>query len=193
MLSVRNLLSPSNGEPIVSPTQDIVLGCYYMTSERDFEQDLLERHVADGVGQDLLVARGSPTRLRHRALVDFRRTIQVMTDRDGGEMKLIETTVGRAMFNQALPPALGKYYNDTMDRKTASQGCCRLLPVLQGSVRHREVVNEIKKVGFEFSTRGGMSIAVDDVTHVAERSQRLLAMAGTKPQTRSSASTSAVW
>ena len=64
MLSVRNLLSPSNGEPIVSPTQDIVLGCYYMTSERDHEARPGRRDGAARLGQDLLVAgrgAGSPT------------------------------------------------------------------------------------------------------------------------------------
>ena len=51
MLSVRNLLSPSNGEPIVSPTQDIVLGCYYMTCERDHDEDLANGTVPRGWGK----------------------------------------------------------------------------------------------------------------------------------------------
>ena len=83
--------------------------------------------------------------------------------------KLIDTTVGRAIFNLALPASLGKYYNDTMGRK-------QLRKVVADCYRHfsdpfetAQVVNEIKKVGFKFSTRGGMSIAVDDVVHVRQR------------------------
>ena len=87
MLSVNNLLSPSNGDPIVSPTQDIVLGCYYMTSERNYEADRCRRHGAARLGQDLLFDGRSQARLRHPDVVDLQARIIVRTDRDGGETK----------------------------------------------------------------------------------------------------------
>ncbi len=122
MLSVRNLLSPSNGEPIVSPTQDIVLGCYYMTSERDYEQDLLNGTLPKGYGK--IFGSLEEVQLAYdMEVVDIQATIKVLTDRDGGEPKLIETTVGRAIFNLALPPSLGKYYNHTHGPKAGPQGC----------------------------------------------------------------------
>ena len=162
MLSVRNLLSPSNGEPIVSPTQDIVLGCYYMTSERNHAEDLANGTVPRGWGK--VFSSLEEVQLAYDAgAVDVQAKIAVRTDRDGGEVKRIETTVGRALFNHALPAELKRYYNATMGRK-ALRGvvadCYRLFQDPNDTAR---VVNDIKKVGFEFSTRGGMSIAVQDV------------------------------
>jgi DNA-directed RNA polymerase subunit beta' len=162
MLSIRNILSPSNGEPIVSPTQDIVLGCYYMTSERDYETDLASGTVPRGWGkyfsslEEVQLAYDSD-------VIDLQAKIFVLTDRDGGEKKLIETTAGRAIFNLALPAEMQRFYNVTLNRG-------QLRKVVDDCYRHfndpvatARVVNEIKRVGFRYSTRGGMSIAVDDV------------------------------
>jgi DNA-directed RNA polymerase subunit beta' len=162
MLSVRNLLSPSNGEPIVSPTQDIVLGCYYLTSERDHEAD-----AAAGVeqrGRGKIFSSLEEAKLAYDAgAVDLQADIIVRTDRDGGEMKRIPTTVGRAIFNLAIPSDIGKYYNQTMGRKQLRQVVADAYRYFQDPDETARIVNEIKKVGFEFSTRGGLSIAVDDV------------------------------
>ena len=95
--------------------------------------------------------------------VDLHAQITVRTDRDGGENKRIETTVGRAIFNLALPSEIGKYYNQTMGRKQLRQVVADAYRYFQDANETARIVNEIKKVGFEFSTRGGMSIAVDDV------------------------------
>ena len=138
-----NLLSPSNGEPIVSPTQDIVLGCYYMTSRARPRRGSGNGHACRAVG-----ARSSPRWKRSSSPTTparsiCRREIIVRTDRDGGEIKRIETTVGRAIFNLALPTELGKYYNDTMGRKqlrSVVADCYRLLqgPVRDGAGRQRD-------------------------------------------------------
>jgi DNA-directed RNA polymerase subunit beta' len=172
MLSVRNLLSPSNGEPIVSPTQDIVLGCYYMTSERDHDADLAGGTVPRGWGK--VFSSLEEVRLAYDAgAVDLHAEISVRTDRDGGEMKRLETTVGRAIFNLALPNEIGKYYNQTMGRKQLRQVVADAYRLFQDPNETAAIVNEIKKIGFEFSTRGGMSIAVDDVV-MSERKDELL-------------------
>ncbi|HYO30633.1 MAG TPA: DNA-directed RNA polymerase subunit beta', partial [Thermomicrobiales bacterium] len=162
MLSVRNLLSPSNGDPIVSPTQDIVLGCYYMTSERDYDADLTSGSVPRGWG--MIFSSLEEVKLAYEAgAVDVQARITVRTDRDGGERKLIDTPVGRALFNLALPSELNKYYNDTMGRKQLRMVVADCYRMFEDPFETARVVNDIKKVGFEFSTRGGMSIAVDDV------------------------------
>lgn len=172
MLSVRNLLSPSNGEPIVSPTQDIVLGCYYMTSERDHESDLAAGIVPRGWGK--VFSSLEEVQLAYDAgAVDLQARITVRTDRDGGEIKRIDTTVGRAMFNLALPPEIGKYYNQTMGRKQLRQVVADAYRLFRDPNETARIVNEIKKVGFEFSTRGGMSISVDDVV-MSDKKDELL-------------------
>ncbi|MBA3449649.1 MAG: DNA-directed RNA polymerase subunit beta', partial [Chloroflexia bacterium] len=172
MLSVRNLLSPSNGEPIVSPTQDIVLGCYYMTSERDHEADLAAGTVPRGWGK--VFSSLEEVRLAYDAgAVDLHARISVRTDRDGGEIKRIDTSVGRAIFNLALPGEIGKYYNQTMGRKQLRQVVADAYRYFQDADETARIVNEIKKIGFEFSTRGGMSIAVDDVVMSDEKAPLL--------------------
>jgi DNA-directed RNA polymerase subunit beta' len=172
MLSVRNLLSPSNGEPIVSPTQDIVLGCYYLTSMRDSEVD--EANGISPRGQGKVFSSLEEVKLAYDAgAVDLHAEILVRTDRDGGEMKRIPTTVGRAIFNQALPAEIGKYYNRTMGRKQLRQVVADAYRYFQDPYETARIVNEIKKVGFEFSTRGGMSIAVDDVV-MSDKKDELL-------------------
>ena len=172
MLSIRNLLSPSNGEPIVSPTQDIVLGCYYMTSERDHEADLAAGTVPRGWGK--VFSSLEEVKIAYDAgAVDLQARIVVRTDRDGGESKRIETTVGRAIFNLALPAIMKRYYNQTMGRKQLRQVVADAYRLFQDPNEVATIVNEIKKVGFEFSTRGGMSIAVDDVVMSGKKDELL--------------------
>ncbi len=162
MLSVRNLLAPSNGEPIVSPTQDIVLGCYYMTSERDFELDYANGTLPKGWGK--VFSSLEEVRLAYDSgVVDVQARVKVRTDRDGGVEHMIDTTVGRAIFNLVLPPTLGKYYNFVMDRKQLRKVVADCFRHFSDPYETAEVVNAIKRVGFEFSTKGGMSIAVEDV------------------------------
>jgi len=162
MLSVRNLLSPSNGDPIVSPTQDIVLGCYYMTSERNYQDDLDNGTMPRGTGK--IFSSLEEVKLAYDAgAIDVQARIVVRTDRDGGVVKRIETTVGRALFNQALPTELGKFYDATMDRKQLRKVVADCYRVFKDPYATAKVVNDIKQIGFTFSTRGGMSIAVSDV------------------------------
>ncbi len=172
MLSTRNLLSPSNGEPIVSPTQDIVLGCYYLTSERDHESDIAAGTEPRGRGK--VFSSLEEVKLAYETgAVDLLADIVVRTDRDGGVVKRIPTTVGRAIFNLTVPKEIGKYYNATMGRKQLRGVVADAYRYFQDADRTAQLVNEIKKVGFEFSTRGGMSIAVDDVV-MSDKKDELL-------------------
>jgi len=163
MLSVNNLLSPSSGEPIVSPTQDIVLGIYYITSERNYEEDSANGEVPRGWGKTFSSL--EEVKLAYDSgVIDVQAKITVRTDRDGGVVKRIETTVGRALLNEVLPASLGKYYNGTMGRKQLRgvvADCYRAFTDPQDTA---EVVNRIKKLGFTFSTKGGLTFALSDVT-----------------------------
>jgi DNA-directed RNA polymerase subunit beta' len=162
MLSVRNLLSPSSGEPIVSPTQDIVLGVYYMTSERNYDEDLANGTVPRGWGK-VFSSLEEVSLAYESGAIDLQAAITVRTNRDGGVMKRIPTTVGRAIFNSILPETLGKYYNDTMGRKQLRAVVADCFRTYKDPFETARIVNEIKKLGFKFSTKGGISIAVADV------------------------------
>jgi DNA-directed RNA polymerase subunit beta' len=163
MLSVRNLLAPSSGEPIVSPTQDIVLGIYYITSERNYDEDVANGTVPRGWGKTFSSL--DEVELAYNSgIVDVQATIYVRTDRDGGELKRVKTTVGRALFNNVLPASLGKYYNETMGRKQLRRVVADCFRTYKDPFETAKIVNDIKKLGFKMSTKGGLSISLSDVT-----------------------------
>ena len=151
MLSTRNLLDPSDGDPVIAPTLDIVLGCYYMTQPRPGAK-----------GEGKIFSRPSEVMLAyHTGVLDVQSTISVMVSNNGSGAQLIETTVGRVILNQEIPSELG-YWNETMDRKALRRliaACYREL----GPDATAEMADRLKNVGFAYATRGGLSIALSDV------------------------------
>jgi DNA-directed RNA polymerase subunit beta' len=157
MLSTANLLSPADGSPVVAPTQDMVLGCYYLTLD----------------GPE---AKGRKTRLfssEDEAILAFQlRTvtlhepveaeIRTYDDQTGTLVpSRIRTTVGRIIFNQILPDRL-RFSNAVMKRaelKRLVDECYRML----GAEETAHLVDGIKSVGFEFATRGGITIGLFDI------------------------------
>jgi len=155
MLSSHNLLLPSNGEPTVSPTKDMVLGCYYLTLEEDgcrgegkVFSDLDEVVLAYELGQVDLHAK---IKLRTKVLVTKRRFTRI-----------IDTTIGRAIFNSVLPEEM-RYVDEEMDKGKLRQlvaDCYHRL----GPVATAEMVDSIKDLGFRYATQSGLTIAVSDIT-----------------------------
>ncbi len=153
MLSKHNLLLPANGEPIVGPTKDMVLGCYYLTME-----------LPGAKGEGKTFSEYDEVSLAYSlGKVDLNAKINFYT-KPGPRRKarLIETTVGRVLFNEILPPKL-RFLNDVLDR-----GKLRTLvgnAYLQlGPEDTAELVDGIKAIGFKYATRSGITIAIDDLT-----------------------------
>ena len=161
MLATNNVLSPANGEPIIVPSQDIVLGLYYMTRDK-----------VNGKGEGMVFA---DTREVHRAYetrqVELASRITVRLkewekDEQGEFMPVIrryETTVGRALLSDILPKGLGfEHINKALKKKEISR-------LINASFRRcgiRDTVifaDQLMYTGFSFSTRGGISICVDDM------------------------------
>jgi len=193
MLSTANLLSPSNGEPVVGPTQDMVLGCYYLTLEEEQTQgkkpiarlgDEQEALLSYDVGridtrQDVETANHSVPHLALHSPIEV--TVKGW-DEAAGEVtdQTLRTTVGRVIFNQALPDRL-RFANKTMNRTALRElvaDCYRLL----GPAETAHLVDGIKSIGFHYATRGGMTIAVDDIA-VPEAKGALLKAADTQVET----------
>src|SRR6187401_435023 len=180
MLSTANLLSPAAGEPVVAPTQDMVLGCYYLTIERETTQgkkplasfgDETEALLAYDVGridtrQDAELANHSVQRLELHSAIEV--TVQRWdADKDESVVEPVRTTVGRVIFNQVLPERL-RFLNKAMNRTALRElvsDCYRLL----GSNETAHLVDGIKQIGFHYATRGGMTIAMDDITVPPEK------------------------
>jgi len=159
MLSTRNLLLPANGEPIVGPTKDMVLGCYYLTME-----------VPGSKGEGKTFSEYEEVSLAYSlGKVALHAKIHFYT-RPGPRRKtrLIETTVGRVLFNEILPPQL-RFLNTVLDRsglKTlVGQAYLDLGP--EGTA---ELVDKIKGLGFKYATQSGLTIAIEDLTVPEDKS-----------------------
>jgi DNA-directed RNA polymerase subunit beta' len=170
MLSTQNLLSPANGAPVVVPTQDIVLGVYYLTKEKprakgegrvfgSIEEVLLALHS----GQVELLA---PIRLRYTGeLIDLT-TVRddqdvLRTEVQYVENQQINTTPGRAIFNDHLPEGV-PYVNGILKKKGLGQ-LVQFCYLRFGNEKTVLMVDELKNLGFLYATLAGISIGIDDM------------------------------
>jgi DNA-directed RNA polymerase subunit beta' len=160
MLSTTNLLKPGDGEPIVGPAKDMVLGVYYLTMEKTGQRgegmvfaDLEEVELAYGLGQ-----------------VDLHAKIKLFYPprKEGGKRKApIETTVGRALFNQVVPEEI-RYVNDLLDKGGLQRLVAKCYQKL-GPTETTDFVDRIKTTGFKYATVSGTTIAVSDITVPQEK------------------------
>ena len=148
MLSANNILKPADGEPVIMDNpQDIVLGSYYLTKVRFSEAGDTERRFANSTEAVSAFEAGR---------IALHQPVKVRID---GEV--IDTTVGRLIFNEVLPEEIG-FINRTIDKsdiKKITSDVHRLL----GNRRTAEFVDTLKKMGYHYATLAGVSIAVDDV------------------------------
>jgi DNA-directed RNA polymerase subunit beta' len=160
MMSTNNIFSPANGAPIISPSQDVVMGCYYMTmslAERKGEGmvfgTLAEVHLAYGLGV---------VDTHARIKVRLPKTRRLKTDNpDIKPGDLVETTVGRVMFNDALPDGM-PYYNIPMRSSELAKVISDCYAIL-GRRKTIDLLDDMNKTGFRSSTRSGLSFATDDL------------------------------
>ncbi len=159
MLSHHNILLPSSGEPTVTPTLDMVLGCYYLTTIR---QPLENNGKVYSSFED--------ARLTYDfGIIDLRDEIEVKNKETGEK---IRTTIGRIIFNEVLPKELG-FYNRIIDKSTLKQiatRCTKLIPDEETG----KILNNIKRLGFQYASKSGITIAVNDIK-VPESKPKLLA------------------
>ncbi|MEJ5306160.1 MAG: DNA-directed RNA polymerase subunit beta' [Ignavibacteria bacterium] len=146
MLSSHNILSPQNGNPIVIPTQDIILGAYYLTKIKN--GDLGEGKVFSSPDEVLIAYENKKVGLHAR--------IKVRIDDE-----LIETSVGRVIFNRIVPKEMG-FINELLVKKSFGSLIGKMFRKL-GNVRTAQFLDDLKDIGFKYATIGGISINVDDM------------------------------
>ncbi len=192
LLSVNNLFSPADGRPIVSPTQDMVLGLYYITKDREENVEtkkvfasMEEVVIAYHDGQ-LKLHSGIKLRLdrplwgdekpsliisQGKALLgDVKKETEAQTEQLY-KVNIIETTVGRVFFNELLPKGYG-FVNETQDKKKVGaviSDCYKRFG--QNTTVH--LLDALKEFGFNSATHAGISIAIDDLTSPTEKKQHL--------------------
>ncbi|MFH1284286.1 MAG: DNA-directed RNA polymerase subunit beta' [Candidatus Peregrinibacteria bacterium] len=152
MVSTNNLLKPSAGEPIVTPTQDMVLGCYYLTKLTPGKKGegmtfygIEEAVLAYQTGQVYLQA---PIKCRYND-------------------EILETTVGRLIFNSFLPKGL-PYYNKNIGKKQLSQLVTECFELL-GNAKTTQLADNVKDIGLKFATKSGISFSHEDMVVPKEK------------------------
>ncbi|MGE0461376.1 MAG: DNA-directed RNA polymerase subunit beta' [Vicinamibacterales bacterium] len=176
MMSSKNILSPANGTPIAVPSQDVVLGCYYLTKAKPGAKG--EGRAFASVDDVILALEAkevetlTPIRLRYTGplqdLTASRDDQDVLhTDVQQVEGKIINTTVGRVIFNTALPDGM-PFVNGMLKKKGLQQLVqrCYLTEGLETTV---EMLDGLKQMGFTYATRSGMSIGIEDLIIPADK------------------------
>lgn len=152
MVSAHNLLKPSNGEPIITPTQDMILGCYYLT------------HVAKDAKPTSFVFTDI-----NEAITAYRKGFVKLQDKVRARVngEVIETSVGRMIFNSFLPKVLG-YRNADMTKKMIKNivSDCYDKTDLATTA---ELADQIKRIGFKFATKSGISLSISDFQSPKEK------------------------
>ena len=168
MLAANNLLKPSDGKPVAVPTQDMVLGSYYLTLERDGEPG--EGKAFRDVNEAIMALDQKIIGLHSKIKIRFEKEI------DGVKYsKLVTTTIGRVIFNQQIPQDLGFVDRSDPDnmftpeveflvsKKKLGNIIDRCIKV-HGTAKTSEVLDKVKALGYKYSTKSGITVAVCDAT-----------------------------
>src|SRR5690349_6501236 len=161
MMSINNILSPANGKPIAVPSQDMVLGCYWLTKER-----------VGARGEGKVFGSTEEVRIAFDSReVEEHARIKVRIDGN-----LVQTTVGRVVLSEVLPQGMPfSYANKLMTKKEVT----KLIDAVYRQSGHRETVmflDKIKDAGFTYATRAGVSICIDNM-HIPSKKEELIGKA----------------
>ena len=162
MMSTNNILSPASGQPIITPTQDIVLGLYYITREKDG---------AKGEGK-LFASYDDVARAYNSGTIDIHAKIKLRIDRQVFDTKgntynekgVVNTTVGRALLINILPDGISfSFINKVLAKKEISKVINQAFRVLGGKATV-VLADKLMYAGFKYSTLSGISVGVNDMT-----------------------------
>ena len=178
LLSPNNLLKPSDGGPVAVPSQDMVLGIYYLTQERPGATG--EGMIFKSVNEAILAYENAAVTLHSRIKVRITKTMQ-----DGTEMTgIVESTLGRFIFNEIIPQDLGFVDrsipgNELLLEVDFHVGKKQLKKILEkvinvhGATQTAVTLDDIKAIGYKYSTRAAMTVSIADMTVPASKPQLL--------------------
>ena len=168
LLSPNNLLKPSDGAPVAVPSQDMVLGIYYLTQERPEAKG--EGKFFKDVNEAILAYENGILDLHAKIKVKITRNLP-----DGGEITgIVESTLGRFLFNEILPQDLGEVKRETpedylkleVDYLVGKKQLKRILDKVintHGATKTAEVLDLVKAMGYKYSTRAAMTVSISDM------------------------------
>ncbi|PIF00463.1 MAG: DNA-directed RNA polymerase subunit beta', partial [Paludibacter sp.] len=151
MLGSHNILNPANGAPITVPSQDMVLGLYYITKLRP-----------NSKGEGLIFYSSEEAEIAYNeGKVDMHAIIKLRFENEDGKTELIETSVGRVLFNNYVPTEMG-YINELLSKKSL-RGIIGNVIDKMGVARTAQFLDDIKTLGYQMAFRGGLSFNLSDV------------------------------
>ena len=169
MLSTNNIFSPANGAPIISPSQDVVMGCYYLTmsipgrkGEGMVFKNFAEVEIAHSLGK-------VDTHAKVKVKLSANRRLKTEVEALGKPGAVIDTTVGRVLFNAALPEGM-LFYNIPMRSSELARVISDCYQTL-GRRRTIDLLDDMNRVGFGWSTKSGLSFATDDLITPVSKSR----------------------
>ncbi|GGW22722.1 DNA-directed RNA polymerase subunit beta' [Arenibacter certesii] len=170
MLASHNILNPANGSPITVPSQDMVLGLYYMTKEKKSTPELKVK------GEGLTFYSDEEVVIAHNeGRLDLNAGIKVRAKsfNEAGELvnQIIPTTVGRVLFNMVVPEEAG-YINEVLNKKSLRDIIGNILSVTSVP-ETAEFLDKIKTMGYEFAFRGGLSFSLGDIIIPPEKDEMI--------------------
>tara|TARA_R110000796_G_scaffold41772_1_gene103327 strand:- start:3288 stop:7586 length:4299 start_codon:yes stop_codon:yes gene_type:complete len=170
MLASHNILNPANGSPITVPSQDMVLGLYYMTKERKSTPEVKVK--GEGLtfysSEEVVIA-------FNEGMVDLNAGVKVRAKdfNEAGELvfKIIPTTVGRVLFNRMVPEKAG-YINEVLNKKSLRDIIGGILEVTDVPTT-ADFLDKIKTMGYEFAFKGGLSFSLGDIIIPPEKHEMI--------------------
>ena len=176
LLSPNNLLKPSDGGPVAVPSQDMVLGIYYLTQERPGVKG--EGMIFRSVNEAILAYENGAATLHSKVKV------KVAEDSETHRPIIVESTIGRFIFNEIIPQDLGfvdrsdpeTRYNLEVDFHVGKKGLKQILEKVinvHGATATAEVLDDIKAIGYKYSTRAAMTVSVSDMTVPAKKKEMI--------------------
>ncbi len=166
MLSSHNLLSPANGSPITVPSQDMVLGLYYLTKiKRSTSKEAVQGEGAIFGNPQEAVRAYQEGKLALHALIKVR----LRPSANGQKGEIIDTTVGRIIFNRTLPEEM-PYVNELLTKKVLRRIIGEVYEKA-GTEKTARFLDEIKHLGFYYAFKGGLSFSIDDIPVPPEKQQ----------------------
>ena len=170
MLASHNILNPANGSPITVPSQDMVLGLYYMTKERKSTKE------APVKGEGLTFYSPEEVEIAYnegRVALNASIKVRVKDFNEEGQLvpKILETTVGRVLFNSVVPEEAG-YINEVLNKKSLRDIIGRILAVTNVPAT-ADFLDKIKTMGYDFAFRGGLSFSLGDIIIPKEKHEMI--------------------
>jgi DNA-directed RNA polymerase subunit beta' len=154
MLSTNNMLLPSCGEPVVTPTLDMVFGCYYLTTIK-----------TNAKGEGSRLGSFEEAKLTYElGAIELRAEIEVRVE----EGKMVKTSVGRIIFNDILPPVLG-FINKDIDKSSLKRIVADCYKKLGSDPAMGKMLDDMKNIGFKYATKSGITIAMSDIEVPADK------------------------